>query len=347
MPKIEPKASRKKWIAVGVASIIFFMGALSVVRQAVVEENHTSTSLTDLFNQTPVLQESIYYGTDLANRIAIIRIDGTIQSGATSALSSEGYNHQATFEMLTAAASDPTVKGLILAINSPGGGVYESAELRDYIQMIKTETGMPIYASFGSVSASGGYYISAETDKIFAARETVTGSIGVIMSNYNFSGLMEKIGIHNNVIKSGAMKDMLSSSREMTQEEYEWLQSYIDDSFERFLEIVMNGRKMTREQALAVADGRIFSGNQALEVGLIDEIGYEEDAISGLAADLGVEDPVVFEYIMPKTYAFENFLPFGMNFEGKNSLTSQVSKLWQAVEEQQIPKAQYLYRGGH
>lgn len=324
------------------------MGALSASRQAIVEMTQEASDMTEWFNQPKTLQESVYYGTDRSNRIAIIRVDGAIQSGATSALSTEGYNHQAVLEMFSSVASDPTVKGVLLAVDSPGGGVYESAELRDYIQLIRNETGLPIYTSFGSMSASGGYYISAETDKIFAAKETVTGSIGVIMSNYNFSGLMENLGIESNVIKSGAMKDILSSSREMTDEERSVLQSYVDDSFERFLEIVMTGRGMNREQALAIADGRIFSGSQALDVGLIDEIGYEEDGLAALIEDLQLEDPVVFEYTVPSTYAFEKFLPFGLDFKGgSSSMTNEISKLWEAMEEQQIPKAQYLYRGGH
>lgn len=346
MPKVYEKNKTKKWLAIAAAAVIVTMGAVSSLNQVAINVDElTENPATDwLFSVNGGTSESLLYGTDIQNRIAIIRVNGTIQSGTSSSFLAESYNHQAIMEQFTLAAYDPTVKGILLAVDSPGGGVYESAQLRDHIQALKVETGKPIYTSFGSTSASGGYYISAETDKIFAANETLTGSIGVIMSGYNYSQLLENIGVEDMTIKSGAMKDILSSAREMTDAEKDVLQGYINESFERFLEVVMNGRDLTREEALKLADGRIFSGKQAVENGLVDEIGYEEDALNALVTSLSLNDPQVFEYHYEVGASLNNYLPFNFKWS-EQSLSTQMSRLLKNIESSQSPRAQYLYKG--
>lgn len=348
MPQVQQKATTKRLVAIGASIVILALGAVSTSKELLKDEANTTESITEKLLNHKGFEEKVLQGNDATNRIAVIRVEGVIQENGSSSLLSakEGYQHQQVIEQFKAAAEDSTVKGILLAVDSPGGGVYESAELRAQIQKVRTETKKPIYTSFGSVSASGGYYISAETDRIYAAEETTTGSIGVIMGNYDFSQLMENIGVKETVIKSGEMKDIMSSSREMTKEEKEVLQTYLNNAFERFLEIVMNGRGMSKEDALKVADGRIFDGRQAVENGLVDEIGYEADAIAGLTKKLEAENPVVFEYVAKDSNPFAGYLPFGFNSEVNQDISSQAGQVWSFIEEQQSPTAQYIYRGG-
>lgn len=151
-------------------------------------------------------------------------------------------------EQLKAIEEDPTVKGIFLEVNSPGGGVYESAEIAKKLDTIRKEHDIPMYVSMKNMAASGGYYISAQADKIFATEETVTGSIGVIMSGLNYSGLLEKLGVEDTTVKSGALKDMGSGTRPETKEEEAVLQAYIDSAYSRFVAIVSEGRNKSEEE---------------------------------------------------------------------------------------------------
>ena len=140
------------------------------------------------------------------------------------------------------------------------------------------------------LAASGGYYISAQADKIFATEETVTGSIGVIMSGLNYSGLLEKLGVEDTTVKSGALKDMGSGTRPETKEEEAVLQAYIDSAYSRFVAIVSEGRNKSEEEVKKIADGRIYDGVQAKEVGLVDELGFPEDALKAMRKEQQLED---------------------------------------------------------
>jgi protease-4 len=227
-----------------------------------------------------------------------------------------------------------------MRVNSPGGGVYESAQLRDRLVLLRKERKIPVYVVMESVAASGGYYISAEADKIFASAETVTGSIGVIMTGLNYSGLMEKYGIKDNTIKSGEYKDIGSSTRAWTENDAKILQELVDSSYNRFVDIVAKGRKMEKSKALEIADGRIYDGIQAKKVGLVDEIGYFEDALDRLMADNKLEDAQVFVYT-------DNSMNFFNIIEGR------ISKLLGIASKSDIngivsegsgyPKMKYLY----
>ncbi len=137
------------------------------------------------------------------------------------------------------------MKGVVLEVNTPGGGVVESADIYDALRTIQMEKEIPIYVSMGGMAASGGYYVSAPADKIFVNPETITGSIGVIMESVNYAKLAEKYGIDFNTIKTGPYKDIMSGSREMKDEERAMLQEMINDSYERFVDIIEEGRDMT------------------------------------------------------------------------------------------------------
>lgn len=178
------------------------------------------------------------------------------------------------------------VKAIVLDINSPGGSVGAVQEIYMRIQRVKKEKKIPFVALFGDVSASGGYYLGAACDKIVAHPGTLTGSIGVIFNVSNMEGLFSKVGYKSEPIKSGKHKDIGSPARPMTPEEKLILQSLIDDAYGQFVQAVADGRKMTVEQVKPLADGRIYSGNQAKELGLVDVLGDSFDATK-LAAELG------------------------------------------------------------
>ena len=178
------------------------------------------------------------------------------------------------------------VKAIVLDINSPGGSVGAVQELYMRILRVKREKKIPFVALFGDVSASGGYYLGAACDKIVAHPGTLTGSIGVIFSVSNMEGLFAKVGYKQDPIKSGKHKDIGSPARAMTAEERAILQTLIDDAYGQFVQAVADGRKMTVEQVRPLADGRIYSGNQAKALGLVDQLGDSVDATK-LAAEMG------------------------------------------------------------
>jgi protease-4 len=178
------------------------------------------------------------------------------------------------------------VKAILLDINSPGGSVGAVQEIYSAILRARKETKKPFVARFGEVSASGGYYVASACDLIVAHPGTITGSIGVIFSVGNFEGLMKKVGYKSDAIKSGKFKDIGSPAREMTSEERKLLQAMIDDSYSQFVTAVSEGRKMPVEKVKILADGRIYTGRQALDSGLIDKLGDMQDAIDA-AGELG------------------------------------------------------------
>jgi len=218
------------------------------------------------------------------DRIALVRIEGII------------LDSQTTVGELKRFGENPSIKAIVLRIDSPGGGVVPSQEIYDAVQRVRNKSNKAVIASMGTVAASGGYYIAAATDRILANPGTLTGSIGVIMEMANIEGLLKKIGVEGVVIKSGRYKDVGSPLRKMSDEEQALLQSVMDDVHKQFIEAVAAGRSLEVADVKALADGRIFTGRQAKDAKLVDELGNLEDAIQ-LAADLsGIEgEPKVVE----------------------------------------------------
>jgi protease IV len=177
-----------------------------------------------------------------------------------------------------------SVKGIVFRIESPGGGVSASQEIYEEVKKTR-DSGKPVVVSMGSVAASGGYYVSCGATKIVANPGTVTGSIGVISQFMNFNQLMGKVGVGTTTVKSGKFKDTGNPYREMTEEEKKYFQETIDEVYQQFLSVVETERKIPHDAAKKLADGRIFTGKKAYEVGLVDTLGTYEDAIS-LAAHL-------------------------------------------------------------
>jgi protease-4 len=178
---------------------------------------------------------------------------------------------------------------LLLRIDSPGGTVGDSQEIHAALLRLR-QKGCRVVASFGNISASGGVYVGVAAEKIVANPGTITGSIGVILRGNNLSKLLERIGVSFETVKSGLYKDILSPDRALTEAERELLQSLIDSSYSQFVSAVAEGRGLAEEQVRSFADGRVFSGAQALELGLVDELGDEERARE-LAASLAGLDP--------------------------------------------------------
>lgn len=179
---------------------------------------------------------------------------------------------------------DGSVKAIVLRVDSPGGGAAASQEIHQ--EVVKAREMKPVVASFGGVAASGGYYVACGADKIVANPGTLTGSIGVVMQFANLEELFKKIGYKGYVIKSGPHKDIGSPFREMKPEEKELLQEVIDTVHRQFVRAVAEGRKIPVEQIMPIADGRIFTGEQAQTMGLVDQLGNLQDTIA-LAATMG------------------------------------------------------------
>lgn len=207
----------------------------------------------------------------LGNKVALVSIEGPIIDSLD--IVDEIKEH----------AKDHSIKAIILRIDSPGGAVGPSQEIYDEVKKASAEK--HIVVSMGSVAASGGYYIASPADMIFANPGTLTGSIGVIMEIPNLEGLMTKIGVRTEVIKSGRHKDMASAFRKMEKEDRELLQGVLDNVHEQFIRAVAEGRKLSVDGIRPIADGRIFTGEQAKGLRLVDELGTLEDAI-GKAAEL-------------------------------------------------------------
>ncbi|MEO5358151.1 MAG: signal peptide peptidase SppA [Nitrospirae bacterium YQR-1] len=212
----------------------------------------------------------------LGEKVGLVKVEGIIMSSKEAVKELKKYRE------------DPSIKAIVVSVNSPGGAVVPSQEI--YSEIKKT-TGKKkiVVISMGSLAASGGYYISAPATKIIANQGTITGSIGVIMETLNVSGLMSKLGVNSEVVKSGRYKDIASMYRGIGKEEREILQNMLDDTHGQFIEAVSEGRNMPVETVRKLADGRIFTGRQALALGLVDKLGTLQDAIYEAAAMAGIK----------------------------------------------------------
>lgn len=241
------------------------------------------------------------------DKIVLLDVDGILRNARErSLLGPTGDNPVSLFkEKLDKAAKDDHVKALVLRINSPGGGVTACDLMYTELLRFKQKTGKPVIASMLDVGASGAYYIACAADRIYAHPTTVTGSIGVIMVAPDFSGTMEKLGIRANVIKSGALKDLGSPLREMSDADRAVLQAMIDNMHRRFVRVVAAGRKEIDPQRVEqLADGRVYLATLARQEGLIDELGTLHDALLAAkqAAGLDGKPIVVVEYARPLSH---------------------------------------------
>ncbi len=223
-------------------------------------------------------------------KIAIIDVSGVLTAGGAG----DGFfSNDSSVVKLTRnlhnAKKDSDIEAIILRIDSPGGGVTASDIMYHELLKFKEETSLPIYVSMQTLAASGGYYISMAADEIYAAPTTVTGSIGVIATFPEARGLMDKIGFDMNSVTSGANKDAGAFYKEMSESDRELYQNIVDDMYGKFVEIVASNRKDIDEEKLrGLADGRVYTANQALEAGLIDGIAYLDEVVERVESDLNL-----------------------------------------------------------
>ncbi|WP_202078650.1 signal peptide peptidase SppA [Caldalkalibacillus salinus] len=276
----------KRWIALAIAAVLLILYAVGQMASGALVTAESGDIREEVLEQGNL------------DKIAVIDVEGVIMDQPQGAFQQAGYHHKTFMDQLEHAFEDDQVKGIILQINSPGGGVVESDEIYHKIRDFKEEyPDKPIVTYMSNTAASGGYYIAAPTDKIYANRSTITGSIGVIISTYDISELAENWGIKDNSFTSGPHKDILSPMRETTDEEREIIQSIVDEMYDQFVDVVDQGRtNLSRQEVVELADGRIYTGGQAQRAGLVDEIGFLDDSIAGVSDLAGVENPTVVRY---------------------------------------------------
>jgi protease-4 len=224
-------------------------------------------------------------------KIALVKVEGMLITADTIVDEINNY------------ADDSSVKAILIRIDSPGGGVVASQEIFNAVLNARKQGKKKVVISMGSVAASGGYYIAAAGDRIVANPGTLTGSIGVKMEFANIEKLLDKIGVRGMVVKAGEYKDMGSPFREMTEPEKKLLQAVIDDVHSQFIEAVAKGRNLPEADVKAIADGRIFTGRQALQLKLVDQLGDLEDSIRVAAELAGIKGK-------PKVVRKEKKVPF-------------------------------------
>jgi protease IV len=219
----------------------------------------------------------------IGGRIAVVELDGIIG------------DDQQFLRDIRRLRRDRSVRGWVIAINSPGGVVAPSQSMYQTLVHVRAEDGVPIIASIGSVGASGGYYVALGADSIMALPGSITGSIGVLMEFPNVGVLMERIGVRMEVVKAGDQKDIASPFRDMEPEQRAILKALVEDVHDQFIEAVALGRGMTVETVRPLADGRVLSGRQAHAIGLIDRLGNRDEAIAlaGTMAGLGSRPRIV------------------------------------------------------
>lgn len=281
-----PSTHRTQTLIAGLLITLCAITAIGSWRQAPPSEPTEASSFSQNFMQSSA-------------ELGIIDVEGTIMYSSGSGFGASGASAERIVAAIRQAEKDG-VKGLLLQINSPGGTASASQAIYQELLRVRKAGKMKIIAAMGDVAASGGYYIACAAEKIYANPATITGSIGVISQSTKLEGLYKKVGLEAEVIKSGKHKDIGSPYRDMTAEERKILQDLIDDTYEDFLGAVAEGRGMKVEVVRPLADGRIYTGNQAQKHKLIDELGGYTVAMSALKKATNSSDsPVIKNYSKP------------------------------------------------
>lgn len=292
----------KQIVAFVIAAVVFIVTGVSSVAINTWSESTKSSSVsmyTEIFGNMAV-------ATPTTDYIAVINVVGDIYSTASTSLWGEvaGYDHPTTMSYVDQLMMDEYNKGILLYMNTPGGEVTASDDLYLKLMEYKEVTGNKIYCYFGDQACSGGYYIAMAADEIYANRNCWTGSIGVIISLMNMQGLYEKLGIEEINITSGANKAMGSSGEELTADQNAILQSMVDEAYDQFVSIIVEGRGLSEERVRELGDGRIYTAQQALEVDLIDGICTLDEYYWMVYEEVG-NDVMIFDR-SSNSYGFEN-----------------------------------------
>lgn len=279
-PAIPPRDAKPVsfYLAIFLALLLFVSGGLNVLLLLFSAFDSAAGGLGGYSEASDGMYEIVAVGGDVdaSDQILRVPIEGAIMESGSALIGARGGTVSQVRRALKTAARDDSIKGVLFDINSPGGGVTDSDELHRLISDFRAEHKKPVIAIFGDVSASGGYYMAAACEYIIARPTTITGSIGVIMQSYNVAEFAKRHGIKQVTIVSEhtPYKDLLSMMREVQPEERAILTSIVDELYERFVAVVAAGRSNLDEDAVRrVADGRIYSAQQAHGVGLVDEIG--------------------------------------------------------------------------
>lgn len=305
-PPPRRKAPSRLWL---LASVILGLGlALSLffnlILSLAVVGNAAGQVTTPGF--TPSLVDGEASAKDV---IAIVPVQGMIMEPPSDNPSKGSYAQMS--KLLKLLRKEENLKGVLLVVDSPGGGVTASDRMYEELRRFKLEKKVPVVAVFEDVAASGGYYVAMAADHILAHPTTVTGSIGVISHFYNLTELMGRLGVQVNVIKSlnsegrESFKDMGSPYRKMRPEEKKLLQQLITEMWNRFTAVVAEGRKgkLSPERIKQLADGRVFTGQQALREKLVDEVGYMPEAYKAIRAKAGSPDAKIVRYVADKSWS--------------------------------------------
>lgn len=333
--------NKKRWAALGIAiGVLIFSGITQTARFFNgVSDDEIFGFVDSVFGDGRFSEEVIQPG-NWNERIVVLNVHGPIIDGG-GLFSGGEFSHQAFLQKLDQIENDPSVRGIILSVNTSGGGVFESAQIASRLDRLQDEFGLPIYVSMGSMAASGGYYIAAGADRIFASRQTWTGSLAAVISSLNFSGLMEEWGIEDQTVASGEHKTLGSATIPMSAGDRAILQSLVDNAHDDFVEVIARGRGMDEAQARNLADGRIFDGIQALEAGLIDEIGYQEDAIAAMRRDFNLEDAEVFSLM--ENHGFGSL--FWVRAAELLSLSQSSQGVLSSLETNHAPRLFFIWGG--
>ncbi|MBI4794701.1 MAG: signal peptide peptidase SppA [Deltaproteobacteria bacterium] len=286
------------------------------------------TVKVDLFEEPKPLKEKVIsgYGGD---KILLVDISGLIVESQPRSLfgMASVTTPGRVKEELDKAAKDKRIKALVLRINSPGGTVSASDLIHHELMAYKKETGVPVVACLMGLATSGGYYLAQAGDTIVAHPSGITGSIGVLAMKLNIKGLMDKVGVEGEMVKSGQWKDFWSPFRPANPEEKQMMQQVIDSYYQGFVDVVALGRKMDIKEVRRVADGRIYTAAQAKDLGLVDSLGYLDDAIKIAQKQAGLEEAKVVRYHRPGSYRPNIYSQFPFpDFSG--AVTPQFLYLW-------------------
>lgn len=324
----------KQMVAFVVAAVVFLVTGVVSVAMNTWSAKETAASTTNswetLFGETQVI-------TPTEDYIAVIEVEGEITGTPTTTMWGEasGYNHPATMEYVNQLMEDDYNKGILLYMDTPGGAVTASDDMYLKLMEYKEVTGRKIYCYFADQSCSGGYYISMAADEIYANRNCWTGSIGVIISTMNLEGLYEKFGIKEINITSGANKAMGSAGSELTDEQYDILQGMVDEAYEQFVSIIVEGRGLSTERVKELADGRIYTAKQALELDLIDGICTWEE-YCGRIWDIEGDDINIFQR-SENPYSFESLFASLQSLKPK----SETEILTEYLEKEEVGGLRY------
>ncbi len=273
--------NKKQLIGLVVAGLVFaFVYSMSVLTNRAAETRLESAKLLE-----SMMKLEDQFSLPAEDFIGIINVEGTIMDTSTSVFDTSTYNHSDTLDLIDSYKNSIYNTGILLKVDSPGGGVYESDEIYLKLQEYKEETGRPIWTYMESMAASGGYYIAMQSDHIVANRNAWTGSIGVYIGVANYKELADKIGYKEIYFTSGDNKTMGAATMDLTPEQEGIFQSLVDESYDQFVEIIVEGRSLGRTKVIEIADGRIYTAKQALELDLIDEVDTYENAVAAFQAE--------------------------------------------------------------